>query len=109
MSPLSRKEIARKMGINRLTVRAHCTQIYEKYGVHSRAELCAGVPTAIGVELTARQAAVLVGLLAGLPLKLIARSLDIGLGTVKSHAGLLYRALGVDGREQLAARYRKKG
>lgn len=58
-------------------------------------------------QLTPRQLAVLRVLLRGASDKVIARQLDIGLATVKTHVAELYRRLGVNGRAEavsLAAR-----
>jgi len=58
----------------------------------------AGNPLA---QLTARQAEVVPGVIAGKPYKSIARELGITEHTVKAHAGAVFRALGVHNRTEV--------
>jgi DNA-binding NarL/FixJ family response regulator len=63
------------------------------------------VPAALA-GLTARQHEVLTLLLDGRSTKDIAKSLDLGIGTVKVHLGGLYRTLAVRNRAEAVARFR---
>jgi DNA-binding NarL/FixJ family response regulator len=65
----------------------------------------APIPTAM-TGLTARQQEVLTLLLDGRSTKDIAKSLHLGIGTVKVHLGGLYRALAVRNRAEAVARFR---
>jgi DNA-binding NarL/FixJ family response regulator len=58
------------------------------------------------VGLTARQQEVLTLLLDGQSTKDIAKSLNLGIGTVKVHLGGLYRTLAVRNRTEAVARFR---
>jgi DNA-binding NarL/FixJ family response regulator len=67
-----------------------------------QAEVIAARPSGAGASLglTARQEEVLQLILRGLPLKLIARELNLSLGTVKAHTSAVLRALNVTTRTQ---------
>jgi DNA-binding CsgD family transcriptional regulator len=107
--------IATQLGRSPFTIRNHLKAIFRTFNVHSQTELLAHA-FAGGIisvrsprhknhrrrpRLAPRQAAVLLLVLQGLPLREIARRLGISPFTVKAHMKTLFKSFRVKSRTQL--------